>query len=71
VRLAAELDHEEFAQDLTAHLGWQVPAGVLRAWERGECTPPRQVQEAVRNLAAMKRAPRNGSPPADDAASQR
>jgi len=71
VRLAAELDHEQFAQDLAVHLGWQVPASVLRAWERGECAPPRQVRDAIRKLAAMRLVPRVGPPPAGDTAAQR
>ena len=52
VRLGQAMDYEEFAHVLATHIGWQVPASVLRAWEREDHQPPRQVIAAARLMAS-------------------
>ncbi len=51
VRLAFDASPAEFADLLTEQLGWRVPVGVLRAWEKGVGEPPPRVIGAARALA--------------------
>jgi hypothetical protein len=52
VRLERRMTHAEFANALTAAVGWRVPTVVLRAWEDGTAVPPDDVPDAVRTIAA-------------------